>query len=487
MSKRQNDTPAKLRKTCDNCVQRRYRCNGQNPCNSCTRRLFVCRYSYFTRRKTKPGEEPSFIAQETENHVGHDGSPSISAESVTSGTVENVGKEVGLSLPRPVGATNELVFRLYEPRGTQTMGSTWKFGPISSESLINNTVSCSSSNLPPPPPPPPAKSPDDNTTAHTTADPDHNPSHFSNSIPFPIATLDIHTLAEQMPILNKMLQTIVSLLDMTATKMLTLMTEAEIPGPAVLVESLQLLTQILPLYFPRGKLPSCLALSLTPLTFDHCLLSLEEQIYQPVVVHRLTVFFFKHFVNWEPFLQSQRFFLKLSMGLVQPALINSILCFATQLYHSCKLQTDVLFDHCREYFARAEYWILRDLENSTLDTVTSLVIMTLSSCGLNELEKLSRYAEMSQRLMVQLNLHLTDSPFYAYRNPRPSTLLQTMQQVSQRRVFWGSLFMTTVAGLAGRTTACFDMDQVCVSLSDNLDYRDFFLVDNPQHHLPVIL
>ncbi|KAJ1655219.1 hypothetical protein IWQ61_004999 [Dispira simplex] len=335
---RQNDTPAKLRKTCDNCVQRRYRCNGQNPCNSCTHRLFVCRYSYFTRRKIKPGDEPSFVAQEMENHVGHDGSPSISAESVTSGTVETVGKE--------------------------TMSSTWKFGPISSESLINNTVSCSSSHLSPPPPlpPPPAKSPDDNTTALTTADPDHNPSHFSNSISFPIATLDIHTLAEKMPILNRMLQTVVSLLDMTATKMLTLMTEAGILGPAVLVENLQ--------------------------------------------------------------------------GLVQPALINSILCFATQLYHSCKLQTDVLFDHCRKYFVRAEYWILRALENSPLDTVTSLVIMTLSSCGLNELKKLSRYAEMGQRLMVQLDLHLTDSPFYAYRDPRPSTLLQTMQQHRLPVILW---------------------------------------------------
>ncbi|KAJ1966583.1 hypothetical protein IWQ62_002377 [Dispira parvispora] len=490
MSKHHDDTSVKLRKTCDVCVQRRYRCNGQNPCSSCTRRLFVCHYSYFTRRKIKPGEKP-FVPPETAGRDGQDGSPSTNVESDQSAAVENVDKKGGVTLPKSAGETKELVFRLYEPPGTRAMSSTWKLRPVPSGSTITNREPCSRSNLTPPPPL--EKTPDDNPTVLTTTHPDVSPCRISNSIPFPMTTLDIHSLSEQMPILNKMFQVIVLFPNLTATKMQRLTKEERLPGSAILVENLRLLTQVLPLYFPEGEPPSCDALHqwmahfVTPLTFDQNLLSLEEQIYQPEVVHQLTLFFFKYFVNWEPFLQSQRFFLKLGMGVVQPALVNSILCFATQLYHNCKPQTDILFDHSREYFSRAEYWILRDLENPTLDTVTGLVIMIVGSCGLDKLEELSRYAEMCQRLMVQLNLHLTDSPYYAYRNPQPLTLLQSIQQVSRRRVFWGSLFITALTGLADRTTACFDMDQVCVSLADDLDPRDFFLVDDPQHSLPTIL
>ncbi|RKP40255.1 hypothetical protein BJ085DRAFT_39516 [Dimargaris cristalligena] len=43
----------KLRRVCDHCSARRFRCNGKNPCGSCTRRLYNCHYSPFAKRKPR--------------------------------------------------------------------------------------------------------------------------------------------------------------------------------------------------------------------------------------------------------------------------------------------------------------------------------------------------------------------------------------------------------------------------------------------------
>ncbi|KAJ1966582.1 hypothetical protein IWQ62_002376, partial [Dispira parvispora] len=480
-SKPKNKEP-KLRKICDTCSQRRYRCNGQNPCNSCTRRLLNCHYSYFARRKPKTSHKPS-PANAEEWAAVHRGDSQVMV-----GQLPATPKSDESRMPTPSSIScspaekQPLDFWTPDSFSELTEDTAWKRSPESPcVDLPSPTTSAQLS---------------EGTLEMIPLNAIHldiDASPWSYSMTCALSSLTCRDLAERLPTLTDMLQSIYSSPQLTRPRYLNAASNPEIPGNVILLENMRLLTQVLPLYYPgmtqlaEYKLPHEITFCPSPLSLGDCLLSLEEQIYHPMVVHRLVTFFFKHHVYWEPFLQSQRFFLKLGQGVVQPSLLNSVLCFATQLYRNAKVESNTFFNHCREYFSRGEYWVLRDLEHGNLDTITSLLILAVSACGLCDPEKLEGFAVISQQLLLRLELHLTDSPYHCFKNPRPWTLLEDLQAASRRRAFWGAMFVTNVAALVGKTNPCFDMDQVKVSYDTLLDYREFFVADDPNHTLPTIV
>ncbi|KAJ1655218.1 hypothetical protein IWQ61_004998 [Dispira simplex] len=479
-SKPKNKEP-KLRKICDTCSQRRYRCNGQNPCNSCTRRLLNCHYSYFARRKPKANHNLDTANVEGRTVVHQQDSQAMV------GQLPATPKSDDSRMPTPPTTNSPEEKRPLDPWTPESFSdvsedAAWKRSPESPYvDLPSPTTSARMS---------------EGTLEMVPLNAIHldiDASPWSYSMTCALSSLSCRDLEERLPTLTDMLQSIYSYPQLTPAEYRNATSNQGIPRDVILLENLRLLIQVLPLYYPDMtqladyKLPREITFCPSPLSLGDCLLSLEEQIYHPMVVHRLVTFFFKHHVYWEPFLQSQKFFLKLGQGVVQLSLLNSVLCFATQLYRNAKVESNTFFNHCREYFVRGEYWVLRDVEYANLDTITSLLILAVAACGLCDPKKLEGFAAISQGLLLRLELHLTDSPYHCFKSPRPWTMLENLQVVSRRRAFWGAMFVTNVAALVGKTNPCFNMDQVKVSHDNQLDYREFFVADDPHHTLPTII
>ncbi|KAJ1994721.1 hypothetical protein H4R33_000144 [Dimargaris cristalligena] len=406
-----NDVGRKLKKTCDLCSARRYRCNGLNPCSSCERRLVVCHYSYYPRRKAVPEplvrivvvsepQPPRDIVVPAPPRLLPPTQPMLPliprAEVVVVNSRPLNQAECGIQSRLDILAAMLLGMHLTTP----LMG----------------------------PPPTPADSRSKNSP--------------------------LSPLFRYRAFLDNMVW--------TATTMPTLPQLSRITRRVLtLTEAVYILPRALP--------------------YD------DHSIYHPSTVRVLVSYFFDHFVYWEPFLQLQRFYIRLAQGKVPPSLFNAILAFASQLYSDPETKENPYTPLQAEYIARAESGLFDDMDCPSLDTVTTITILAMISCNIGETERLNTYMAIIHRTCSALGLHLVDSPSVQARTVRPLTRHQHVLFEVQRRAFWSSLFLTSLAGLIEKTTSYFDTESAHVEGADDLDFTDFFLTDDPDNLLPTIV
>ncbi|KAJ1927238.1 hypothetical protein IWQ60_003088 [Tieghemiomyces parasiticus] len=510
--------PRKLRKICDMCALRRYRCSGGNPCTSCHRRLFNCHYSYFAVRQSAapkklealpprhirpqgasaPGSDPTalttaplsfpLVASSTTSF------PSLSITASDSPhtaalAVSDLASVVLNSTPVLSGPSETYLSGLYTVAGPScsvaSVSATTSFPPGSSHPTFAIALSPredgsefrqSGAIVPP------ATSLDDATErrlevllgmlrrfqlvvdeAQAAPEPfDDNRRRLQRSAPTPI---------------KYRLQIAVENLAFTAQMLSKAIYRPGSEGPALSAWHLTLPALAVPastLPDPRNSLPPALD-------------SYEDRLYASSTVWSLVSHFFTSFVYWEPFLQLQRFFLLFVEGHVVPSLLNAILAFSCQSYQDAETGDNPYTVLLSDYIQRAERTLLTDMAEPTMDVITTACVMGMVSCAMGDGQRLNSYFELVNRLIVILNLHRVDTPEQRQRRERPITCLQHVLLEARRRCFWSNMFLTGLANLIDTCSARFDIEAIGTDCADNLDLRDFFLVDDFDHQLPAIV
>ncbi|KAJ1976148.1 hypothetical protein H4R34_004089 [Dimargaris verticillata] len=220
---------------------------------------------------------------------------------------------------------------------------------------------------------------------------------------------------------------------------------------------------------------------------DHALTLHESTLYHPMVIQRLVAYFFHHFVYWEPFLQMQRFFLKVAQGTVPGFLLNAVLGWSCQMYRDPSTGANPYAGSSNLYLQRAETELMSNMTAESFDSIMTSCLLAMASCNRGDAERLDTFNSLVSRLLIYHQFYMVDSPWRIQQLPRPLSQLDFVVRECRRRMFWSHLFITTMANMLGKASFTFELDIIHVDDANAMSFQDFFLVDDPDNRLPSVI
>ncbi|KAJ1979187.1 hypothetical protein H4R35_001614 [Dimargaris xerosporica] len=407
----------KMRRICDQCSARRFRCDRKQPCGSCQRRLFICHYSPFAQRK------PRIVPVKNKLEGYH---------------------AFILSTDKP------------EPTSTPSI-------PAPSQALT--------------PPSRPRSS-----HSASSASPETSRSQSPKS-PDSVATNEAS----------------VGLVSKTAHELQRSFRVAEHFIHSIFGQSNAFLSQPFGLFMDPTRAPVHRALAAALTTHDAhsgippAVSVAKEILYHPGLVYPLLHHFFDSFVRVKPCWQRQHFFRRLASGQVPMCLLSSMIAYSAQLY-PCEEEHRPFLQMCiAEHTTRAEHYVWEELENSTLDTISSSLLLTVIACNYCNGDKLDTYGSLAIRQCFMSNLHAIDSPYQGQdvvvRKGSQGRFADLLREI-KRRITWGIFFIGNIAALLGKVSYLMDLDSIDIKpTSDKELYSLLPLANNRQYddELPCLI
>ncbi|KAJ1972221.1 hypothetical protein H4R34_005479, partial [Dimargaris verticillata] len=456
----------RMRRVCDRCSQRRFRCDGKLPCQSCIRRLYNCSYSPVARRKSTKQKAPS------------DPKPTKPTETTNAPPTHAV-PAAGLSDPSQVAKPAQAL--VPRSRSTRiTSGHTSTPAPVAPSNAGKPVPRAAPSILP--------STPESIDEAPEPLDPLADPAYYAHPRYDAYLVTDGSEAGRQRQDYEAHLFYLMLAGQLTSSQ---LRASAASPVPGL-----------------RPDKHGSPRLAGQHSVVESGLKTPEEFVYHSEVIQPLLKFFFNTYVMWEPDRQHQRFMVRMKRGKLSPVLLNAVLAYAAQLCAYAQADRNALKFFQREYFVRGENAFWREMDaGPTVDTMVGAILLCYSACNFGNSGKVDTYGDLSIRLSTMLQLNTLDAPASSSAasspaapmtsasssassslpTPRICSPFERVLRECQRRAFWMVSYCYAIPMVLGKVLPMTNFDSARVNAADDAELAGFFTLDDPDDRLPSLV